>query len=237
MLNPRIDYGFSLKIDPHTMVSLIEISITQLHLANSGLRLFGQPFMPGATAVGIAYKNGVILAAEKRFSYGTYVISRAGKKVFKITNYAGAACAGMVADMQILIRNIQSFVRIRELETRRPVPPNSIAKLISVVLFERRYFPFLTQIVIGGIDAEPVICVLDPLGSVIPDQYAAVGTGAEVAIGVIESAYTPSMVEDEAKKLAIKSIKSAIQRDAASGDGADMLIITKDGSREESFSF
>jgi len=54
-----------------------------------------------------------------------------------------------------------------------------------------------------------------------------------MAIGVLESEYRKDMSEEEAKALVIKAIKSAIQRDAASGDGIDLLIITKNGMKEE----
>jgi proteasome beta subunit len=194
-------------------------------------------YMPGATAVGITFKDGVIVASEKRISYGTYIVSKTGKKVFKISDKVGAACAGLVGDMQILMREISSYVKIRELEIRKMLKPNSVAKLLSVIMFERRFAPFITQIVIGGVNGEPKVYVLDPLGSVIPDKYASVGSGAEIAIGIIEAEYNPDMSEEEAKKLAVKSIKSAVQRDAASGDGVDLMIITESGAKEESISF
>lgn len=194
-------------------------------------------FIPGATVVGMTFKDGIILGAEKRISYGTYVVSRAGKKVFKISDMVGAACAGMVVDMQVLIREISALVKIRELELRRSIPPNSVAKLMSVLLFSRRYYPLITQVIVGGVDEKPSIYVLDPLGSVIPDEYSCVGSGAEIAIGVIEANYSRDMSEESAKELVVKSIKSAIQRDSASGDGADLLVITKAGSKEESIKF
>jgi len=200
-------------------------------------RLAATSYLPGATAVGITFKDGVVVAAEKRVSYGTYVVSRSGRKVFKIADKVGAACAGLVGDMQILMREIEAHVKIRELELKRPLSPRSIAKLLSVIMFERRFAPFITQIVVGGIDESPAVFVLDPLGSVIPDKYASVGSGAEMAIGMIEAHYRDGMSEDEAKELAVKSIKSAIQRDAASGDGADIMVITRNGIREESVSF
>jgi proteasome beta subunit len=196
-----------------------------------------EQFMPGATAVGVTFDSGVVLAAEKRLAFGTYIVSKSGKKTFRITDHVGAACAGMVADMQILIRQIEAFAKIRALEMRRPVPPNSIAKMVSVMLFERRYFPLLTQVIIGGVDSKPVIYTLDPLGSLLPDDFAAAGTGAEIAIGVIESGYKAGMTEKDAKDLAVKSIRSAVSRDAASGDGVDLLVITKKGCKEESVKF
>jgi len=196
-----------------------------------------EQFMPGATAVGITFNNGVVLAAEKRISFGTYVVSKTGKKTFRITDHAGAACAGMVADMQILIRQIEALAKIRALESRREMPPNSIAKLVSVMLFERRYFPLLTQVIIGGVNGKPAIYTLDPLGSLLPDDFAATGTGAEIAIGVIETAFKSGMTEKDAKELAVKSIRTAVSRDAASGDGVDILVITKNGCKEESIKF
>lgn len=194
-------------------------------------------FMPGATAVGVTFDKGVVLASEKRIALGTYIVSKGTKKTFRITDHVGAACAGMVADMQILIRQIESLAKIKALETRRPMPPNSIAKLISVMLFERRYFPLLTQVIIGGVDDKPAIYTLDPLGSLLSDDFAVAGTGSEMAVGVIEASYKPNMSEKEAKELAVKAIRSAVSRDASSGDGVDMLVITKDGSKEESIKF
>jgi proteasome beta subunit len=113
---------------------------------------------------------------------------------------------------------------------------NSVAKLMSVIMFERRYFPLLTQVIVGGVQTTPEIYTLDPLGSLLPDNYAAVGTGAELALGIIDAEYKKNMSEETSKKLAIKAIRSSIQRDSASGDGIDVLTITKKGIEEESLS-
>ncbi len=189
-------------------------------------------FMPGATAVGITYNNGVLLASERRISYGNFVVNKNTKKTFTVTDHVGAACAGMVADMQVLIRQVSALSKIRRLETRRDIQPNSIAKLMSVIMFERRYFPLLTQVIVGGITNKPEIYTLDPLGSVLPDKYAAVGTGAEMALGVMDADYSDQLDEDKATSIALRAIKSSIQRDSASGDGIDLLIINKEGKKE-----
>jgi proteasome beta subunit len=191
-------------------------------------------FMPGATAVGISFDNGVVLASEKRVSYGNFVVNKNTKKTFPVTDQVGAACAGMIADMQILVRQVGALAKIRKLETRRNVPPNSIAKMMSVIMFERRFFPLLTQVIVGGIDNKPQIYTLDPLGSVLPDDYAAVGSGAEMALGVMDGEYRANMTEQGAKELAVKAIKSSIQRDSASGDGIDILSVTQNRQQEES---
>ncbi|MBD0360863.1 MAG: proteasome subunit beta, partial [Nitrososphaeraceae archaeon] len=146
-------------------------------------------------------------------------------------------CAGMIADMQVLVRQVGALAKIRKLETKRNVAPNSVAKLMSVIMFERRFFPLLTQVIVGGVEGKPQIYTLDPLGSLLPDEYAAVGTGAEMALGVMDAEYKKEISEEKARELAIKAIKSSIQRDSSSGDGIDLLMITTNGHREESISF
>ena len=111
--------------------------------------------------------------------------------------------------------------------------PNSVAKLMSTLMFENRFAPLLTQVILGGVSDKPLVYVLDPLGSVIPDQYATVGTGEETAIGVVEAGYSPTMSQKDAHDLLVASIKAAIARDAMSGNGIDILTVDKAGIKEE----
>ena len=194
--------------------------------------------IPGATTVGLVFNGGVILASEKRVAYGYLVLSKAGKKVFRITDKVGAACAGLVGDMQILAREAAAYASLHSLECRRPITVSAVAKVMANLLFERRLFPLLTQTIIGGVDDEgPHLYVLDPLGSVIPDKFASVGSGAEIATGILETEYRENLNVEEAKNLVLRSIKAAVARDIQSGDGVDFLVITNDGMKEESIGF
>jgi|TARA_B100002003_G_scaffold134007_1_gene124057 proteasome beta subunit len=189
-------------------------------------------YMPGATAVGITYNDGVVFASERRIAYGNFLVSKTTKKTFVITDKVGAACAGLVADMQILSLQVAALAKIRKMEIKRDVPPNTVAKMMSNMMYERRFFPLLTQVIVGGLVDKPTIYTLDPLGSVLPDEYAAVGTGAEMALGVLDPQYKKQMNEEEAINLAVKAVRSASLRDSASGDGIDVLIINKNGVKE-----
>lgn len=191
-------------------------------------------YMPGATAVGVTFEGGVVLASERRVAFGNFLVSKSTKKTFEITPKVGAACAGLVADMQILSLQISALAKIRRMELKRDVPTNTIAKMMSNMMYERRYFPLLTQVIVGGVVGKPVLYTLDPLGSVLPDDYAAVGTGAEMALGVLDPQFKPDMSRDEAVSLAKKAVASASMRDAASGDGTDIMVIT--GERIETLS-
>ena len=191
-------------------------------------------YMPGATAVGITYDQGVVFASERRIAYGNFVVSKTTKKTFVITPRVGAACAGLVADMQLLSLQISALAKIRKMELKRDVPPNTIAKMMSNMMYERRFFPLLTQVIVGGLVDKPTIYTLDPIGSVLPDEYAAVGTGAEMALGILDQQYKKELNEAEAIDLAVKSIRAASMRDSASGDNIDVLVINKNGTKETS---
>ena len=177
------------------------------------------------------------MASEKRVSYGSMIMSKTVKKVFKISDQVGAACAGLVSDMQVLSREIEAYTKLFEFDAKRPMTVKSAAKVMSNVLFNRRMAPLITQTIVGGMDDDgPSMYVLDVLGSLLPDNYAAVGSGAQMATGVLEQGYKDGMSEQDAKALVLRAMKSAVRRDIMSGDGVDFLIITKDGAQESGVS-
>jgi proteasome beta subunit len=198
----------------------------------------GRFYMPGATTIGLVFSNGVILASEKRVSYGSIIMSKNVKKVFKITDQIGVACAGLVSDMQVLAREVEAQAKLFTLNSKRSMTVKAAAKVMSNILFSRRMIPLITQTIVGGMDDDvPAIYVLDVLGSLLPDEYAAVGSGAQMATGVLEQGYKDKMSLENGKSLVLKAMKSALKRDTMSGDGADIFIITKEGIKEELITF
>ena len=193
----------------------------------------------GATAVGIKARDGVVLAADKRMSYGSFVLSRNAKKVFPITNRAGAAVAGLYGDISGLMKLVDAEVRRYEASYRTVMPLRAIAKFLSVILYSSKYFPYMIEAIVGGIDGDgkPRVYVLDPVGAITEEDYIAVGSGATMALGVIEVDYKEEMSVKEARDLAIKAVRAAISRDAGSGDGVDLLVVSDKGVREESLRF
>jgi proteasome beta subunit len=193
-----------------------------------------EAFMPGATTIGVVCKDGVVLASERRVSYGYFVMSKSGRKVFQITDSIGAACAGLVADMQVLTKEVAVQLRLYSFERDRLASVRSAAKVMAALLFERRLYPYLAQTIVGGVDEEgPGLYVLDPLGSVIDDKFASVGSGSEIAVGVLEADYKEGMTVEQGKELVKKAAKAALARDIGSGNGLDIMTITKSGIKEE----
>jgi len=193
-----------------------------------------EPFMPGATTIGVVCKDGVVLASERRVSYGYFVMSKSGRKVFRIADTIGAACAGLMADMQVLTKEVGAQLQLYSFERDRLASVRSAAKVMAALLFERRMYPYLAQTIVGGIDDEgPSLFVLDPIGSVIDDKYASVGSGSEIAVGVLEAEYKEGMTVEQGKELVKKAAKAALARDIGSGNGLDIMTITKTGIKEE----
>jgi len=61
------------------------------------------------------------------------------------------------------------------------------------------------------------------------------GTGMLMSVGILEAEYSTDLNVLEGEKLVEKTIRSAIKRDAMSGNGIDLLTITKDGASEKYF--
>jgi len=191
----------------------------------------------GATTIGLICDGGVVLASEKRVTWGNMLTSRGGIKVFKLTPHIGLAFAGLVSDMQAMMREAAAYASLYELDNNKPIGVKAVGKLVSNMLFQRRMYPLLMETLVGGVDEEgPALYSMDPVGSLIPDPFITAGTGAAIAMGVIEAEYKDGMSMEDGEKLALKSIKAAVARDITSGDGIDMLLITKDGIEERSVS-
>ncbi|MFB6490214.1 MAG: archaeal proteasome endopeptidase complex subunit beta [Thermoproteus sp. AZ2] len=188
----------------------------------------------GATAVGIKAADGVVLAAEKRIAYGFYSLSSSGKKVYVVNDRMAIASAGVIADMQTLAKILRVNAKMYELDAKRKPSIAAMAKLLSVIMFSNRVMPFIAEVLVGGYDEEgPHVYVLDPVGSLIEDDYAALGTGAKMAISVLDAGYRRDMTLADARKLAVSAIKAALERDPVSGGGIDIALISKDGIKEE----
>ena len=186
--------------------------------------------------VGLVCSDGVVLAAEKRVSWGRMVMSRSGKKVFQITPTMGLAFAGLVSDMQALTREATAYSNLYRLENNRSISVRSMAKLISNILFNRRMMPLLMETLVGGVDSDgPALFSMDPVGSLIPDPFITAGSGAPIAMGLVEAQYNGEMDVEAGAELALNAIKSAVARDVVSGDGVDILVIKADGMEERSF--
>jgi len=182
------------------------------------------------TTIGIVFDNGVLLGSESRATEGYFIASKEAPKIYKITEKIGMTISGGVADCQQMVKTIRALTNIRRIELGREVTVKSVAQLTSIALFQNRLAPYISQLILGGVDdAGPHLYTLDPLGSLIPEeQYTATGSGSVVAFGVLESGYKEGMNLDEGVKLITTAITASRARDIASGGPLQIIAITKD---------
>ncbi len=184
----------------------------------------------GTTTVGLVCKDGVVLATEKRATMGNFIASRAAKKIYQIADRVAMTTAGSVGDAQFLARLIRVETNLFEIRRERKPTVRAIATLTSNLLNSYRFFPYLVQLLIGGIDGNgKSIFSIDPIGGAIEEKdIVATGSGSLTAYGVLEDRFTPETTVEEGVELAVRAIYSATKRDSASGDGIDVVRITED---------
>jgi len=188
----------------------------------------------GTTTVGVLCDGGIVLASESRATMGNFIASSTAKKIYQIDDLVGLTTAGVVGDAQSLVRMIQVEARLYRMQRGEPLTVKAITSLLSNILAARRYFPFMVQLIIGGVDRYgPKIFSLDALGGQIEERkIVSTGSGSPIAYGVLEALYKPNISIEDGAILAAKAIKNAMKRDSASGDKIEVVKITKDKYQE-----
>lgn len=188
----------------------------------------------GTTTVGIICKDGVVLAADKRATAGHLIATKHIKKVLQISDSLALTTAGLVSDIQLLVKWIKSEINLFELRNHRKPSVKEVANLLALVVYNniRKFSPIqgVTHFLLAGFDTEPRLYDIFPDGSVTDiKEFVASGSGMELAYGFLESNYSKNINVDQAKDLAVKAINSALNRDVGSGGGVDVIAITSKG--------
>ena len=188
----------------------------------------------GTTTLGLGYKDGVVLAADRRATADHIVANKNAEKVLPISNKIGITTAGMVADLQAMVRLMRSELTLYEIRSGSKLDTDGAVSLLSAILFNKRLSLNLIygEFIIGGYDNEPKLFSIDEAGGQGKDKFTVTGSGGVFALGVLEGDFRENMNEEEAVKLAYKAISSSIKRDVYTGEGIDIAIINKKGYKK-----
>lgn len=182
--------------------------------------------LKGTTTLGLTCKDGVVFATERRATMGNLIAHKVADKIFKIDDHIGATIAGSVSHAQTLMKYITAEAALYRLRNGEEISVEAIATLTANIL---RSAPLYVQTLLGGVDTKgPAIFSLDPAGGVVKDMMISTGSGSMMAYGVLEDRYSEDIYVDEGVDLAIRAIKSAMERDAFSGNGIMVATITKE---------
>ena len=193
-----------------------------------------EPLKTGTTNVGIVCSDGIVLAADRRMTMGSFVAGKDMKKIHKITDAMAVTIAGSVSDIQMLIKLVKAEIALKEMQTNRKIKISESANLMSSLCYNafRRAYS-IAAFILGGADDEGFHLInIEPAGSVaVYTDYAVNGSGMLYAVGVLEAKYKSGMSVKEGVELAKESLNAALQRDTGSGNGMDIWIVDEDGIR------
>jgi proteasome beta subunit len=187
-------------------------------------------FKKGTTTIGLTCKDGVVLAAEYRATMGNMIANKEVDKIFRIQDHLGMTTAGAVADAQKLARMMQVETNLWQIERGTPMKVDAAVSLLANILHANKFFPYYVQLLMGGHDANgPKLYSLDAMGSALEEKAVATGSGSPFAYGVIEDKYSENKSLEDNVRIAVHALKAAMERDAMSGNGMNIVTITKEG--------
>jgi len=185
----------------------------------------------GSAIVAMTGKNCVAIASDTRFGIQHRTVAFDFPKVHKINNQLFVGMAGLTTDAQTLINKFRFRLNLYKLRENREMKPSVFSNLVSSMLYEKRFGPYFVEPVIAGIEpnGEPFISAMDSLGApLLAKDSVVAGTCAEAMYGMSESLWKPDMDEEELFEVISQVLLSSVNRDAFSGWGAVVHVITKD---------
>ncbi|WP_121741172.1 Ntn hydrolase family protein [Natronorubrum halophilum] len=188
----------------------------------------------GTTTIGAVGDGGAVLAADTRASLGgQFVTDRSARKIEPVADRTAVTFAGSVSDAQSLVRQLRAELRRYELRQGEPASVETAATVTGDLVRRGPYH--ILELVLAGVDDEPAVYRIGGGGSVMETAYAANGSGMQLAYGALEDAYDPGTSVPELRSIVTSAVRSATERDTASGDGVTVATITDDGVDLEQF--
>jgi len=192
----------------------------------------------GTTTLGIVCKDGIVMGADRRATAGHLIANKKAMKVIPLTDKIWVTMAGTVSDAQLLIRLAQAELRLKRIRTGRSSTieeaANFLARLVYNNLRKPSVVPGISHFLVGGYDHTGFYLYdIFPDGTITKiDDFVSSGSGSVMVYGVLETLYKPEITTEKGVPLAVKSINAALQRDSASGNGIDVVVITKDSAKK-----
>lgn len=181
-------------------------------------------------------KDGIVTAADKRATAGHMVVQTDVEKVIQLNERMVVTIAGSVSDIQLLTKYMRAELKLNSLRINRLNTVKEAANMLASLVYSgiRQMFPSVTHFILSGKDEEGYhIYDIYPDGSVTQvKQYVTSGSGSIFALGLLDGNYRDDMTIDEGVALVKRALNSALVRDTASGNGADIFSVTEAGIKK-----
>ena len=110
--------------------------------------------------------------------------------------------------------------------------PKVLSCMLSTLLYEKRFGPYFVEPIVAGLDpcGKPFLSAMDLIGApVYTNDFVVGGTCTANMYGMCETLYKPDMEPDDLFETLSQALLASVDRDALSGWGGKVHIITKDG--------
>jgi len=165
----------------------------------------------GTTTIGIKFKDGVVLIADKRIK-SRLVEPESMEKIFMIDEHIGCATSGLVGDARVLVDYARLIAQIERVTYGEKISVEQLVKRISD--YKQQYTqyggvrPFGASLLIAGVDEKGIhLMETDPSGTVMGYKADCIGGGRETVMELFENEYRENMSMEEAIMLALKGIE------------------------------
>ena len=164
----------------------------------------------GATALGVAYDDGAVLAATRSTPE---LQVRNPEKVFKIDEHIGVATSGLVADGRTLVEEARNEAQKHMMTYDEEIPPSVLAKFVADRCQHFTQYggvrPYGLSTIAGGVkDGKATVYHTDPSGTLSEWRAIAIGKGREDAKEHLEENWEEDLSEEEAIDLAVSALKA-----------------------------
>eukprot|EP01029_Cantina_marsupialis_P009640 TRINITY_DN2239_c0_g1_i1.p1 TRINITY_DN2239_c0_g1~~TRINITY_DN2239_c0_g1_i1.p1 ORF type:complete len:232 (-),score=51.12 TRINITY_DN2239_c0_g1_i1:105-722(-) len=184
----------------------------------------------GGCCIAMVGKNCIAIGSDKRLGESFQTVSMDFTRVFKMNDKVFLGLAGLGTDVQTFHKDLRFTLNMYKMSEERDMGVKEFDSLVSSKLYERRFGPYFVEPVIAGLreDGTGFVDVMDTIGAPVEseDGFVVAGTCHDNLLGMCESLYRKDMDEDELFETISQCLLSAQDRDALSGWGAVIHLIT-----------
>jgi len=181
----------------------------------------------GTTAVGLTYKDGILLAVDKNV-VSPLIVPKSIEKIFKIDDHIAVATSGLVADARRLVEEARLRAQRNRLVYNEPINVLTLTRDICDTKQAYTQYggarPFGTALLIAGMNKEPHIFETDPSGAFTEYTAGAIGMGKKDVEKFLEDKYKPTISKADAINLALLSL-STVSEGKIKKENVDMITI------------
>lgn len=191
----------------------------------------------------IAGDDYVVIAADTRLSSGYSIHTRKQNKLFQLSSKTVLGSTGCWCDTLALTALVKARMQMYEHTHLKTMSTDAVAQMLSILMYNKRFFPYYVSNVLAGLDNEGkgVVYSYDPIGHCERTTYRAGGSAGALLQPVLdnqvgfknmklEGGVLPKVSKERAVAIATDAFISAAERDIYTGDAVAINVITEGGT-------